>query len=170
MTRNDDAPITRNGRYIIASGRRWRATDPGIPDSLRRELVAELMAARRDVRSDPARARPRVHDAKVALGERGDPWWEPTTGAQRLRLAASMRALLRHRSPEATICPSDAARVVGGESWRDLMDAAREVAAELAREGIVAVRQHGADADLAAAVGPVRLARGPDWLFHRSTD
>jgi Protein of unknown function (DUF3253) len=114
MTRNDDAPITGNGRYIIASGRRWRAADPGIPDSLRRELVAE-------------------------------------------------------RSPEATICPSDAARIVGGESWRDLMDAAREVAAALAREGIVAVRQHGADADLADAVGPVRLARGPDWLFHRST-
>jgi Protein of unknown function (DUF3253) len=163
MTRSDDGPVTGDGRYILAAGRRWRATDPGIPGSLRQELVAELMAARRDVRCDPATARPRVRDAKVALGERGDPWWEPTPDGQRLRLAASMRALLRHRRPEATICPSDAARVVGGDSWRDLMDTAREVAAELVREGIVTVRQHGVDVDLAAAAGAVRLARGPNW-------
>jgi hypothetical protein len=163
MARDDDVSMTPDGRYIIVSGRRWRATDPGIPDPLRQELVDELMAARRDVRNDPAAARPRVQDAKVALGERGDPWWEPTPEGQRQRLAAAMRALLRHRRPEATICPSDAARVVGGESWRALMDAAREVAAELARAGIVAVRQHGADVDLADAVGPVRLARGPHW-------
>ena len=163
MTRDDDGPITPDGRFIRVSGRRWRATDPGIPDSLRQELVAELMAARRDVTRDPAQARPRVHDAKVALGERGEPWWEPSSGGQRARLAASMRALLRHRRPDATICPSDAARVVGGESWRDLMDAAREVAAELAREGTVAVQQHGGDVDVAVAAGPVRLARGPRW-------
>ncbi len=45
------------------------------------------------------------------------------------------------------------------------MDAAREVAAELSREGIIVVRQHGADVDVAAAVGPVRLARGAEWRF-----
>jgi hypothetical protein len=145
------------------NGRRWRASDPAIPASLRQELVAELMAARRDVRSDPETARPRVQDAKVALGERGDPWWDPTPEGQRLRLAAAMRALLRHRSAEATICPSDAARVVGGPSWRDLMDLARDVAKGLASEGIVVVRQHGIDIDLATATGPVRLARGRRW-------
>ena len=121
------------------------------------------MAARRDARSDPATARPRVQDAKVALGERGGPWWDPTPDGQRVRLAAAMRALLRHRRPESTICPSDAARVVGGESWRELMDAARKVAAELARDGTLVVRQRGADVDIATAVGAVRLARGPHW-------
>jgi hypothetical protein len=86
-----------------------------------------------------------------------------TADGRRARLAAAMRALLRNRRPDSSICPSDAARVVGGESWRDLMDAAREVAAELARQGVVTVRQRGADVDLPAAVGPVRLARGPQW-------
>lgn len=160
MAESERAEVTPDGRHIVVGGRRWRASDPAIPESLRQELVAELMAARRDVRSNPETARPRVQDAKVALGERGDPWWCPTPEGQRVRLAAAIRALLRHRRPEATICPSDAARVVGGTSWRDLMDMARDVAEGLARDEIVVVRQHGIDIDLATAVGPVRLARG----------
>ncbi|WP_436532273.1 DUF3253 domain-containing protein [Actinoplanes sp. HUAS TT8] len=163
MSRRDDGTLTDDGRYLVVSGRRWRATDPAIPEPLRQELVNELMAARRLVRSDPHTARPRVQDAKVALGERGDPWWEPTPDGRRVRLAAAMRALLRHRRPDATICPSDAARVAGGESWRDLMDAAREVATELARDGLITVRRHGHDVDPATATGPIRLARGPGW-------
>ena len=51
---------TADGRYIVVDGRRWRATDPAIPESLRRQLVDELMDARRAVRSDPDTARPRV--------------------------------------------------------------------------------------------------------------
>jgi hypothetical protein len=125
------------------------------PEPLRRELTKELTAARRLADSDPDAARPRIRDAELALGQRDDDQSE--------RLAAAMRALLRNRRPESTICPSDAARVVGGESWRDVMDPAREVAAELARQGVITVRQRGADVDLAAAVGPVRLARGPQW-------
>lgn len=156
-------PMTEDGRYIIVGGRRWRATDPSIPDALRKELVAELMAARRDVRRDPSTARPRVNDAKVALGERGDPWWDPTPDGRRARLAATMLALLRHRSPDATICPSDAARVTGGASWRELMDTARSVAGELSRLEVVVVRQHGVDVDVNTAVGPVRIARGRNW-------
>jgi hypothetical protein len=163
MTEAARAEVTADGRYIVVKGRRWRASDPAIPESLRQELVTELMAARRDIRTDPGTARPRVQDAKVALGERGDPWWDPTPEGQRVRLAAAMRALLRHRSPEATICPSDAARVVGGTSWRDLMDMARDVAKGLASDEVLVVRQHGIDIDLATAVGPVRLARGRRW-------
>lgn len=163
MTDSPGPELTPDGRYLVVDGRRWRATDPAIPEPLRKELVAELMAARRDVRTDPETARPRVQDAKVALGERGDPWWEPTPEGQRVRLAATIRTLLRHRDPESTICPSDAARVVGGTSWRELMDAAREVAQGLAGDEVIVVRQHGADIDLATAVGPVRLARGRRW-------
>ncbi|TWD81484.1 uncharacterized protein DUF3253 [Kribbella amoyensis] len=163
MTSDDDATTTADGRYVIVSGRRWRASDPAVPAALRQELVDELMEARRLVRSDPDAARPRVQDAKVALGERGEPWWEPTSDGRRARLAATMRALLWHRRADATICPSDAARVVGGEAWRDLMQTAREVAGELAREGRIVVRQQGAEVDAAEAAGPVRLARGPDW-------
>ena len=74
---------TPDGRYIIVDGRRWRASDPGLPEARRQELVDELMSARRAVGAarragDPEAeraARDRVHAAKVALGERGTPWW-----------------------------------------------------------------------------------------------
>jgi Protein of unknown function (DUF3253) len=155
--------LTPDGRYVLINNRRWRATDPSIPDSLRAELVAELMDACRGVRADPATARPRVNDAKVALGERGDPWWDPTPGGQWDRLTATILALLRHRNAEATVCPSDAARVVGGTSWRDLMAEARSVITELARHKVVVVLQHGEEVDLADAVGPVRVGRGRNW-------
>jgi hypothetical protein len=148
---------------MTIGGRRQRARDPAIPEALRAELVAELMAARRDTREASSTAGPRVHAAEVALGEAGEPWWESTAAGQRVRLGATMRALLCHRLPNATICPSDAARVVGGPSWRELMDAARSVAGELSEAGLVVVRQHGVDVDIATAEGPVRIARGPHW-------
>lgn len=155
---------TADGRHIVVDGRKWRATDPAIPDKLRAELVAELMAARRAVRTEPATARPRVQDAKVALGERGEPWWEaPSEDGRRTRIGATIRTLLRHRDADRTICPSDVARVVGGESWRGQMDAVREVAADLAGAGAVTVTQRGEQVDLRRARGPVRIGRGPRW-------
>ncbi|MDQ3457204.1 MAG: DUF3253 domain-containing protein, partial [Actinomycetota bacterium] len=35
------------------------------------------------------------------------------------RLESAVRTLLAAREAGRTICPSDAARVVGGERWRD---------------------------------------------------
>ncbi len=76
--------------YFVVNGRRWRKTDPHIPEKLRAELVKELMAARR------VQDRPRVQDAKVALGERGEKWWEaPSDEGSRKRLLA------RHASSPA---------------------------------------------------------------------
>jgi hypothetical protein len=110
--------------YFVVDGRRWRRTDPAIPEEFRVELVAELMDARRAIgggdRSPAARAR--VNDAKVALGERGEPWWsEPSEEGLCARIGATIRALLRHRSGKS-ICPSDVARTIGGTTWRNLMD------------------------------------------------
>jgi uncharacterized protein len=76
---------TPDGRYVVVDGRRWRASDPRLPEERRQELVAALMDARRAVGAAKRRgdaeaeraARDRVHAAKVALGERGQPWWEP---------------------------------------------------------------------------------------------
>jgi hypothetical protein len=82
---------TDDGRYIVVSGRRWRATDPAVPDDVAALLRRALMAARRDVGAalragrDPAAARARVQAAKVALGERGVPWWEQTLDERRER-------------------------------------------------------------------------------------
>jgi hypothetical protein len=150
--------------YIVVDGRRWRATDPGIPEKLRAQLVAELMSARRAVKAKEDGARDRVQDAKVALGERGEPWWEDASEQGRAdRLAATMRALLRHRDASSTICPSDAARVVAGDGFRSVMAAAREVAAGLARAGVVRTTQGGTDVDALEARGPMRIGRGPRW-------
>lgn len=75
---------TPDGHHLIIDGRRWRATDPSLPEERRKELVRELMSARSSVgwakrRGDPVAeqaARDRVHAAKVALGERGPRWWD----------------------------------------------------------------------------------------------
>ncbi len=74
-------PRTPDGRYFVVRGRLWRLSDPDLSDERRGELVRELMAARRAVREalrsgeGLAEARSRVDAAKVALGERGAPWW-----------------------------------------------------------------------------------------------
>ncbi len=78
---------TPDGHHIVVNGRRWRATDPLIPEDRGAELRSILMAWRRAVRdTDGSRAaRAGVQAAKVALGERGAPWWEQTEGERRAR-------------------------------------------------------------------------------------
>lgn len=79
-----DVERTPDGRHVVSDGRRWRASDPSLPEERRQELVDELMRARRAVgvakRAADAEAerlaRARVHAAKVGLGERGPTWWE----------------------------------------------------------------------------------------------
>ncbi|OBF95507.1 S-adenosylmethionine tRNA ribosyltransferase [Mycobacterium sp. 852002-51152_SCH6134967] len=66
--------------------------------------------------------------------------------------------LSRERGPDKTICPSDAARAVGGDDWRDLMDDARETARDLARDGDVEITQKGEVLDPNAVWrGPIRI-------------
>lgn len=164
---------TADGRYVVIDGRRWRATDPAIPDALRQQLVDELMSARRAVGAAvrsaragdrdgvaEAAARKRVGDAKVALGERGDPWWAPTPAGTRCRIAATARALLRHRDVGASICPSEVARVVGGDDWRELMPTVRAVADDLAEAGEFIATAGDEVVDARTWAGPIRLRRG----------
>ena len=91
----EDVEHTEDGRFIVVDGRRWRATDPLIPDERRSELQKVLMAWRRDVRrskgTDEERtSRDGVQAAKVALGERGTPWWEQTDEERRARWEADV--------------------------------------------------------------------------------
>ncbi|WP_374459048.1 DUF3253 domain-containing protein [Microbacterium sp.] len=143
------------------TGRGGRPPDPPTPDTRGPPLVDELMAARRAVKAAEPDARRRVQDAKTALGERGAPWWEEPSAAQaEERIAATMRALTRKRA-DSSICPSDVARAVGGEEWRDRMPDVRRVAADLASRDVVVVTQKGEPVQIADARGPVRIRRGP---------
>ncbi|MEO5709998.1 MAG: hypothetical protein ABIQ59_09255 [Nocardioidaceae bacterium] len=88
---------TRDGRYLVIGGRRWRATDPAIPEERRDVLTRVLMAWRREVRrakgtADEPDARAGVQAAKVALGERGEPWWEQSDEQRRARWSAEVPA------------------------------------------------------------------------------
>jgi hypothetical protein len=67
--------------------------------------------------------------------------------------------LLAERDAGKTICPSEAARAVGGDDWRDLMPTAREAAARLAGRGEIEVTQRGEPVDALTARGPIRLRR-----------
>lgn len=79
---------TADGHHVVIDGRRWRATDPALPEAERTRLVSELMRARSAVgralkagdEEAEREARARVHAAKVALGERGPKWWERPAG------------------------------------------------------------------------------------------
>jgi Protein of unknown function (DUF3253) len=64
---------------------------------------------------------------------------------------------VRQRGLEKTICPSEVARELGGENWRDLMDEVRLVGAELLQRGAIEVTQKGEVVDLATAKGPIRF-------------
>ena len=75
----------------------------------------------------------------------------------RPRLGRAIEELLDARADGATICPSDAARRVDPDGWRDLMDDARAAAAELVEAGRVDITQHGEVVDLATARGPIRI-------------
>lgn len=168
---NPAVPSAEGDRHIVVGGRQWRATDPAIPAPLRTELVGELMAARRAVgaahgnESAVAAGRRRVHDAKLALGERGAPWWEPAPAERhRERVAATVRALLRHRPTGATICPSDVARAVSSPDWRPALATVRAVAVEQADDGEIVVLQRGVPVPRPAeARGPLRYGRGASF-------
>ena len=73
-------PRTPDGRYFVARARLWRCTNPDLPEPERRAHVKALMRARNAVRlatseDEERAARAAVHEAKVALGERGETWW-----------------------------------------------------------------------------------------------
>jgi dihydropteroate synthase len=77
-------------------------------------------------------------------------------GDEKLRTA--ILVLARQRGSSSSICPSDAARAVGGDDWRDLMDDAREAARALAKDGEVVITQGGEALDPDAAWrGPIRI-------------
>ena len=76
-----------------------------------------------------------------------------------LKLQDSLEALLNARAVTASVCPSEAAREVGGEDWRDLMEPARMAARRLVAAGTAQITQGGQVIDPSHAKGPIRVRR-----------
>lgn len=75
-------------------------------------------------------------------------------------LEEAILALLEARPRGATICPSEAARMVGGADeavWRPLMEPARRAARRLVIAGRVEITQAGHVVDPSTAKGPIRV-------------
>lgn len=92
---------TDGDRWLVINGRRWRRTDPALPDESVDALKSHLGRGRSGVRvakknADPdaeTAARRRVDLAKHGLGERGEAWWEMTTEARLARAREALRQL-----------------------------------------------------------------------------
>ena len=83
---------------------------------------------------------------------------EPT----REQAEAAILDLLARRDPGKTICPSDAARALGGDDgFRPLMPLVRDAARALVAERRIEVTQSGEPVDLDAARGAIRLRALP---------
>ncbi len=76
------------------------------------------------------------------------------------QLESAITELLAQRAAAATICPSDAARLVAGTegtAWRHLMEPARRAARRLVARGEVVITQGGRPVDPSTAKGPIRI-------------
>ena len=67
--------------------------------------------------------------------------------------------LLNARARDASICPSEGARAVGGESWQSLMEPARKAARRLVAQEKAQITQGGKVVDPSRAKGPIRIRR-----------
>ena len=76
-------------------------------------------------------------------------------------LEAAILELLRERGRDKTICPSEAAKLVGGKEtrrdWEGLMEPARSAARRLVAQGSIVITQQGRVVDPSTAKGPIRL-------------
>jgi hypothetical protein len=74
-------------------------------------------------------------------------------------LETAILSLLALRADDASICPSEAARLVGGDDWQELMEPARSAARRLQDRGEVLITQKGKPIDPSTAKGPIRIRK-----------
>ncbi|MEL6497707.1 MAG: DUF2256 and DUF3253 domain-containing protein [Planctomycetota bacterium] len=65
--------------------------------------------------------------------------------------------LLDSRERGKTICPSEAAKAVSPDQWRDFMEPARMAGRRLIEQGKVVFTQQGHEIDPSRAKGPIRI-------------
>jgi hypothetical protein len=103
--RSDDGPAeggpVEDEHWFVVNGRRWRRTDPSLPEDLVAALQSHLgrgrsgvgVAKRAGDAEAVAAARRRVGLAKHGLGERGPKWWEEPEAARLERAEAALEDL-----------------------------------------------------------------------------
>lgn len=95
-----DGPV-EDDHFFVVKGRRWRRTDPCLPDDVVEALTSHLGRGRSGVRvakkdrddEAVAAARRRVGLAKHGLGERGPRRWEDHPDARRARAREALEQL-----------------------------------------------------------------------------
>ena len=97
MPEPSDSP-TDDERWLVVDGRRWRRTDPAIPEDELARLKSHLGRGRSGVRTarddaELAATRRRTQLAKVGLGERGPRWWEQAEAERRERWESALTEL-----------------------------------------------------------------------------
>ncbi|RKT31229.1 hypothetical protein DEU34_3168 [Microbacterium sp. AG1240] len=93
--------MTDDERWLVIDGRRWRRTDPCLPDDLAAALRSHLgkgrsgvgVAKRAGDDAAVAAARHRVGLAKHGLGERGPYWWDEPEHDRVARARAALAEL-----------------------------------------------------------------------------
>ncbi|MEM7754415.1 MAG: DUF2256 and DUF3253 domain-containing protein [Planctomycetota bacterium] len=73
------------------------------------------------------------------------------------QLEAAILELIAARGPGKTICPSEAARAVDADGWREHMEPARAAARRLVAQDKAQIFQKGKLADPSTARGPIRV-------------
>lgn len=94
-------------RWLVIKGRRWRRTDPALPEELVAALKSHLGRGRSGVGAGKksgdadrvAASRRRVGLAKTGLGERGPYWWQLPEAE---RIAAAKEVLVELDALDAT--------------------------------------------------------------------
>ena len=84
---------------------------------------------------------------------------EPPVVTSDWAISRAIDDLLDQGPPGSTICPSQVARELGGESWRELMPRVREVATERAQANELEFRRGEERVDPRNSRGSIRLGR-----------
>ncbi|WP_166335836.1 DUF3253 domain-containing protein [Sphingobacterium chungjuense] len=72
-------------------------------------------------------------------------------------IAKAILSLTAARGAEKSICPSEVARHLYPDNWRDRMQDVVDVAIAMHRKGEVLVVQHGEPVDVNQIKGPIRI-------------
>jgi len=76
---------------------------------------------------------------------------------QQADILNAVLSLATKRGPCKSTCPSEIARLLFPQNWRNQMKAVRDVAIDLHKQGRVVITQNGKPVDIERIKGPIRI-------------